>query len=206
MREVLWDRKLVLAMSLCIAIGLLDGFEVLVLGLMAPAIARDLNIALPFFTWIVLATSVGLSLAPWSVFLGRPARRRAVLILASVAMAVGMIGDGLSPDWQILLLARSVTGLEIGAVLPAGTSLIAELAPSRFRAALISVVVVSTTVGASSTAVGILWWLERLIATDLEGAFRRRVGRGSRLKQLLSIIPAIGTGLDVACSAARGET
>jgi len=169
MKELFADRKLVAAMVLCIAIGLLDGFEVIVLGLMAPDIGRDLGISLPFFTWIFFATSVGtIAGSMLSGLLGDRHGRRTVLILACFAMAVGMIGDGLSPNWEILLIARAITGLGIGAVLPAGTSLIAELAPARFRAALISVVVVSTTLGAAATAVGI-HWLEQL--TDWRGVF-----------------------------------
>ena len=169
MKELFGDAKLVAALTLCMAVALLDGFEVIVLGLMAPAIGRDLNIALPFFTWIFFATSLGTIFGSiLSGLLGDRYGRRTVLILASCAMAVGMIGDGLSPNWHILLIARAIAGLGIGAVLPAGTSLIAELAPSRFRAALISIVVVSTTVGSSSTAIGIRW-LERV--TDWRGIF-----------------------------------
>ena len=169
MKELFSDGRLLVATALCIAVALLDGFEVIVLGLMAPAIGRDLGIELSFFTWIFFATSLGTILGSvLSGLVGDRHGRRTVLILASCAMAIGMIGDGLSPNWHILLVARAVTGLGIGAVLPAGTSLIAELAPARCRAALISVVVVSTTVGSSSTAIGI-HWLERV--TDWRGVF-----------------------------------
>ena len=169
MRDLFRDSRLVVATALIMAIGLLDGFEALVLGLLAPAIGRDLNIALPFFTWIFFATSVGtMSGSMLAGLLADRYGRRKVLIMAALAMAVGMIGDGLSPNWEVLLIARAFAGMGLGAVLPAGTTLIAELAPVRYRAAIISVIVVSTTIGGASSAFSI-HLMERL--TDWRGIF-----------------------------------
>ena len=74
--------------------------------------------------------------------------RRAVVILSTVIMSVGMFASAATTGVLELWLCRFVTGLGIGGVLASGNTLLAEYAPNRWRDFVISTMVIGYPVGA----------------------------------------------------------
>jgi len=75
--------------------------------------------------------------------IGRKATFKWILFL----FAFGSFLSAIAPSYTILLLARFVTGLGLGAELPVGTTILAEFAPRRYRHIFITVVPLVWAVG-----------------------------------------------------------
>lgn len=73
--------------------------------------------------------------------------RRRLLILAAIVFGLGAIGSALSPSAILLIIARFVLGLAVGAASLTVPLYIAEMAPANVRGALVSLNQLMITVG-----------------------------------------------------------
>lgn len=132
----------------CAGVALLDGFDLQIIGLAAPSLARTLGIA-PGALGAVLSAALaglavgGLALAPLADRVGR----RTILGAAVVCFAVFTLATAVAPGFGTLLVARFLTGLGLGAALPCAVSLASEYVPVPRRAATAGLLFAGLPVG-----------------------------------------------------------
>ena len=134
---------------ICVVLNMVDGFDVLAMSFTAPLIAREWGVDPATLGVLLSAGLVGMGvgalfISPIADVIGR----RAVVILSTVIMSVGMFASAATTGVLELWLCRFVTGLGIGGVLASGNTLLAEYAPNRWRDFVISTMVIGYPVGA----------------------------------------------------------
>lgn len=134
---------------LCALINILDGFDVMSMAYAAPAVAADwslrpLDLGKLFGAGLIATVLGSVLLAPFADRFGRRP-----LILCGLALSVlGMSASALAPDMQALLVARFVTGLAVGLLLPTINTLVAEAVPKEERSLAIALMQAGFGVGA----------------------------------------------------------
>ncbi|MBT2550440.1 MFS transporter [Arthrobacter sp. ISL-65] len=164
---------------LCLACAaiVLDGYDTVALGVSIPAIAKDWGVAPSHFTPALALTSAGVALGYLAV--GRLVAKmgtRNVIFSAVVVFTLGSLLTAWSDSILQLTIVRFVTGLGLGAVLPAAVSHATAVNPGRLRQSIAVVVMTGISVGAliaglaGSGIVGALGWEWVFIAGAIASA------------------------------------
>lgn len=152
---------------LCLACAaiVLDGYDTVALGVSIPAIAKDWGAAPSHFTPALALTSAGVALGYLAV--GRLVAKmgtRNVIFSAVVVFTLGSLLTAWSDSILQLTILRFVTGLGLGAVLPAAVAHATAVNPARLRQSIAVAVMTGISVGAliaglaGSGIVGALGW------------------------------------------------
>jgi benzoate transport len=148
------------AITLCIALNALDGFDVLAISFASPGIAAEWGIDRAALGFVLSMELIGMAVG--SILLGSMADRagrRPTILLCLVVMATGMLAATTAHDVQSLSLFRLFTGLGIGGMLACTNAMVAELANARARSLAVAVMAAGYPVGAilgGSIASGLL--------------------------------------------------
>ena len=138
------------AITLCMVINMLDGFDVLVVAFTAPSIAKDWGLSATSIGTLLSAGLVGMTLG--SLLLGpladRFGRRPMVLICLAV-ISLGMLLSAFTQNVQQLTATRLLTGLGIGGILPSLNTIVAEFSSLRWRSFSVSFLQAGYPVGAT---------------------------------------------------------
>lgn len=124
---------------LCALVALLDGFDTLAITYAAPVIAAEWSVPKEAFGPIFAATFIGA--AAGAALFGMAADRcgrRPTVIWATATFGVFALLTPLSWDLASLLVMRGLTGIGLGGALANVIALVAEYAPTRSRATLVS--------------------------------------------------------------------
>lgn len=150
---------------LCFAATTTEGFDTIVMAFLAPAVSHDWN--LPPAA-VAPLTAIGLfGLLVGSVVGGALADRigrRPVVIAAIAWFGLAALVSGAAQSVIQLVVLRFITGVGIGAAMPATSAFTAEYSPDRSRAAMLATIMCGILFGASaagfvtSFAIGILGW------------------------------------------------
>ena len=138
------------AILICLAINMLDGFDVLAMAFTAPAISDDWSLS-PGALGIALSAGLlgmtlgSLFLAPLSDKWGR----RPVILGCLLVMSLGMLATGLSKGVTDLALYRIITGLGIGGMLASLNTIVAEYSSLRRRDLAVSFLQAGYPIGAT---------------------------------------------------------
>lgn len=130
-----------------------DGFDIQVMALVAPVLAKDWQLEPSAFGPIFSMTLAGF-MAGQFVF-GRLADqfgRRSMLIVSVLIFSLFTLGCALAGDWWSLLLLRFAVGIGLGGAVPIVLALVAELAPQRAKALMIGIVTSGYSTGAIAGA------------------------------------------------------
>ncbi|WP_432262300.1 MFS transporter [Cupriavidus sp. TMH.W2] len=147
-RDMSWFQ--IAAVAICVAINMLDGFDVLALALTAPSIARDWGLKPTELGVLFSASLAGMAIGSLTIApIADRAGRRPTVLACLVLLSVGMIASAFAANVTQLGLLRFVTGLGIGGVLPSINTLVAEYSSSRRRDLNISMMTVGYSVGAT---------------------------------------------------------
>jgi MFS family permease len=138
----------VLVIALCVAMNMLDGFDILALSLISPTLSREWHLApqtlgLLFSAGLVGTAVGGFALSPIADVWGR---RTAILINLGL-MSVGMMLSATAGSVGTLAALRFCTGLGVGAMGGCVGTLAFEYCSIRTRALGLGVVVIGYTVG-----------------------------------------------------------
>jgi benzoate transport len=139
----------IVVVGICTLLNMIDGFDVLAMSFTAPVIAKDWGVDPATLGGLLSAGLAGMSLG--SLFLSPLADvigRRAVVILSTAIISIGMFAAAAAQGVGDLAAYRFVTGLGIGALLSSGNTLLSEYAPARWRDLSISAMVVGYSGGA----------------------------------------------------------
>jgi AAHS family 4-hydroxybenzoate transporter-like MFS transporter len=124
---------------LCFLILLLDGYDTVVVGFIAPALRKDWSLNHSDLSLMFSSGLIGLALG--SFLSGPLADRfgRKGVIVASVALfGVVTLLSALAPSIAMLSFLRFLTGLGLGGAMPNTYTLAAEFCPDRLRATLVA--------------------------------------------------------------------
>ena len=140
----------ILAVTICVVINMLDGFDVLVMAFTAPSIAAEWSLEPQSIGILLSAGLFGMSagslfIAPLADRLGR---RNNILICLSI-ISVGMFASAFTNSVPELAAARVVTGLGIGGALASLTTITAEYSSYKRQGFAISMVQSGYPVGAT---------------------------------------------------------
>jgi MFS transporter, AAHS family, vanillate permease len=138
------------AVGICTILNSIDGFDVLAVSFAAPVLAREWRLSASELGLLLSSGLAGMTLgslliAPLADRLGR----RWMTLASLFTMTLGMLLSALTTSSGQLALARLVTGLGIGAMLPSLTTVVAEYSSARRRELCVSVMSAGYPVGAT---------------------------------------------------------
>jgi MFS transporter, AAHS family, 4-hydroxybenzoate transporter len=124
---------------LCGFIALLDGLDLQIIGLAAPAIAQLLKIAPANMGGVFSAALAGLALGSFGLgpVADRFGRKR-VLIGSTLCFGIFTLATPLADSYTTLLTARFLTGLGLGGAVPCCIALTSEYTPPQQRATIVA--------------------------------------------------------------------
>lgn len=136
--------------ALCFAIVLLDGIDTAAVGYIAPALMQQWGIERAALAPVLSAALFGvaagaLAAGPLADWLGR----RRVLLASVVIFGAASIASSMVESLQQLSAWRFVTGLGLGAAMPAAVTLVNEYSPSRRRAMVTNMIFCGFSFGAA---------------------------------------------------------
>jgi len=159
-RQARFSRVHLGLVAACTAIMFLDGMELMLLGKVGPAITKSFGVSPKALTIVFLFQAIGLIIGPLIVtpLADRLGRKR--VLLGSVA-AFGLLT--LATVWTRTMfevaLLRGFAGIFLSAAIPASSALLADWAPIRLRAALITIAFTGFGAGSSMSSVVVLFIL-----------------------------------------------
>lgn len=135
---------------LCLALAMLDGFDVQSIAFVAPVIAQQWGLAIHAFGPVFGAGLVGMSLGALA---GGPLAdrigRRPLLIASAFWFGIFSLLTSLAGSALELALLRFATGLGLGATVPNLVALTSEYTPQRLRATIVSATFCGLPLGAT---------------------------------------------------------
>lgn len=130
-------RLQIAAVTLCILVSLIDGFDTQALAFVAPSILREWGLS-PLllglgFSGTLLGAAVGSSVCG---YLADKFGRRWLIILPTLLFALFTLACSVANSFNELLLFRFLAGVGLGGVIPNMIALASEYAPTRSRATI----------------------------------------------------------------------
>ncbi|WP_424106135.1 MFS transporter [Paraburkholderia sp.] len=167
-------RKQWLVFAICFAATAIEGFDTIVISFIAPAISQHWQLSSAALSPLVAFGLTGLLVG--SIVGGTLADRVGRRTVSIVALAwFGIAGVMSSEAQSIFQLVgwRFITGLGIGAAMPATSAIVAEYSPDRSRSAMLASTYCGFLFGAAaagvvtSSAIGVLGWRGMLVLSGL---------------------------------------
>ena len=146
---------------LCAIIMFLDGFDIFMVGKIAPAIAESYGEPATSLTIIFVLQQIGLTAG---AFLISPASdrhgRKTVLLWSVVAFGLLTLFTVWAQSLLQVAILRGLAGLFLAAVIPNATALLTELAPANRRASFVALAFTGYTAGGAAGAFVAIWLLD----------------------------------------------
>jgi benzoate transport len=138
----------VLVVFISVLLNALDGFDVLAITFAAPGISEDWAISRSALGVVISASLAGMVagsvfLAPFADRMGR----RPTILVCLVLMAGGMLMTATASSILMLGVYRVITGIGIGAIIPAITAVSAEFSNEKRRNFAVSAMTIGFPVG-----------------------------------------------------------
>lgn len=151
---------------LCAVVGLgfaaiiLDGFDISVMGLIAPQLRTQWNLSHDTLGYALSAALIGQTIGAFcgGTFSDRFGRRP-VIIASVLSFGICTLGTAVATSVPFLIATRFLSGLGLGAIIPSTTTLIAEFAPKRMKALLVTLTLCGFTVGGAGGGVLVAYLL-----------------------------------------------
>lgn len=134
----------------CLLVCMIDGFEILVMGFVVPAMGKAWHLS-PVQVGYVLAAGI-FGMAMGSTFLSPLADkfgRRKHVLLCMLLIIVGMVVSAAAPNLALLLIARAFAGLFIGAIMASLNVTVAEYSSDRRRGTVMGIYGIGFPLGGS---------------------------------------------------------
>lgn len=130
----------VMIVVLAALVIMLDGYDILVISFIAPAMAKDMGVDVGSFGAVFSAGLVGLFIGALFVSpLGDLWGRKGIMILSLLVFGVFTIVPVFDFRYTHLLVYRAITGLGLSAAIPTAVAIASEYSPRRYRGLLINI-------------------------------------------------------------------
>jgi AAHS family 4-hydroxybenzoate transporter-like MFS transporter len=131
----------------------IDGFDIFMVGKIAPAIAEDFGVSPASMTLVFLLQQAGLAIgaflvSPLSDYFGR----KRMLVISSTIFGFLTLSTVFAPSIAMLAVLRGLAGLFLAGVLPAAVALLAEFTPKQRRSTFIAMGIAGYSAGAAAGA------------------------------------------------------
>ncbi len=124
----------VLAVAIGVIVNMMDGFDLLAVSFAGPAIDREWELGPERMGSLFSAGLLGMAFGAFGLsWLADVFGRRGATLINLAAMTLGMTAAALAPSYLVLLAARMVTGLGVGAMTAAIGSLVYEFSSKKRR-------------------------------------------------------------------------
>ena len=131
-----------LALALCILVGMSEGYDIQVMALAAPLVAKAWSLSSAAVGLLLTASVVGLVVGSLLLSpLGDLWGRRPGVIVGMLVAGVATVAGAWMPDMATLMSVRFVAGIGLGLALPNVIALAMEVVPTRWR--VIAIVLVN---------------------------------------------------------------
>jgi benzoate transport len=125
---------------LCFLMAMVDGYETLVMALVAPTVAADWGLDSVTMGYLLSSTVFGMAagalfLSPLADRIGR----RQFIIWGMVLAGVGNLASGLAENVPVLIAARVFAGLFIGSLVPILNTLVSEYSSDKRRSTVMGI-------------------------------------------------------------------
>ena len=143
---------------LCAACLIMDGFDVQVMGFVAPEIIRELALTPRQWGWVAMAGLVGILVGALLFgVLGDRIGRRPVLIAATLCFSALTLATGMVSSLPQLLALRFIAGVGLGGIMPNLVALVGEYSPRRSRVFIVMLIQNGFNIGAMLVGFVALW-------------------------------------------------
>lgn len=150
-----------IALVVCILVCFIDGFDIFMLGKIAPAIAADFGRPTDAMTPVFVAQQIGLAVGAFTISpLADRLGRRFMLTLACLLFGVITLASVYAQSLQQLAFMRGLAGVFMAAGLPMAMALISELTPKRRRSTLVAVALAGFSTGSAASGAVAAWLLD----------------------------------------------
>jgi AAHS family 4-hydroxybenzoate transporter-like MFS transporter len=141
-------RDAVLVPLLCGLVQMLDGYDLVTIGLAAPSLMREWQLTPAAFTEAFALSSIGIMVG--AMVAGPVADRfgrRPMLLLSVFLFGIFSLLSAWAPSLDALVALRFLTGLGIGGAMPTTIALTADHVPERWRTTIIMFMFCGNTLG-----------------------------------------------------------
>jgi AAHS family 4-hydroxybenzoate transporter-like MFS transporter len=139
--------------SIYAACGILiavEGYDAYIVSILAPVIARGLNIPIPAMGFVFTAQAAGMALGYYTLpMLADRIGRRGIIVLGSLFFALFTFASTLATDLQSFTAVRFLAFAALGGTMPNIVALVTEFVPSARRGQLITWLFITHGLGAS---------------------------------------------------------
>lgn len=143
-----WSSYQKLVLVFCAIVIVLDGIDVLAIGLAAPAIIQEWQVSKSDFAPAIAAGLFGMMIgATTGGILGDRIGRRIAIIVSVFLFGALTLALVLAENVMVLSALRFVAGLGLGSALPNVTALVSEVTPAKNRALGIATVLTCVPIG-----------------------------------------------------------
>jgi AAHS family 4-hydroxybenzoate transporter-like MFS transporter len=148
--------------ALCFAIVALDGFDIAIIGFLAPHIRSEWSLSVvalgPLFSAGLLGLMTGAFLCgPLADRIGR----RRVLVMSVAWFGAACAASAAAPGIGWLIALRFLTGMGLGGAMPNAITLTAEFSPSRRRGMLLTIMFCGFSLGSALGGVVTAYLIEQ---------------------------------------------
>jgi benzoate transport len=152
----------VIAVTICMIINMLDGFDVLAIAFTGPRIAEEwglspTDLGLLFSAGVAGMGAGSLFLSPLADVIGR----RGTVLIGLATISGGMLASAYTADlWQLGAM-RFVTGLGIGMLLSSINTIVVEFSSARRRDFSVAIMAIGYPIGATIGGVIAIWLIHK---------------------------------------------
>jgi AAHS family 4-hydroxybenzoate transporter-like MFS transporter len=146
------------ALALCAATMLVEGYDAQLMGYVVPGIARDWGVAPGSLTMAIAAGLIGMMFGGFLIApLADSYGRRRVVLYSVIAFAILTIATAFVQDLPALIVLRLLTGFGLGGAMPNAIAITAEFSPSAKRASAVAAMFSSYSIGAGFGGIIAAW-------------------------------------------------
>jgi len=151
----------IVLLALCAVIMFFDGFDIFMVGKVAPAIAHSYGEPSTQLTMVFVLQQIGLTAGAFLISpLSDRYGRKTVLIWSIIAFAVFTLLTIWAQSLLQVAILRGLTGIFLAAVIPNATALLTEFAPAHRRASFVAIAFTGYTAGGAAGAFVAMWLLD----------------------------------------------
>lgn len=149
------------ALIVCILVCFIDGFDIFMIGKIAPAIARGFGEEPAAMTQLFVYQQIGLAVGAFVVSpLADRFGRRAMLIFSCLVFGCITLGSIHAQTLGQLAILRGIAGVFMAAGLPMAMAMISEIVPRHRRSTFVAIALAGYSSGSAASGVVAAWLLD----------------------------------------------